>query len=223
MTGKFPEFHCAFFSDGYEESMDNLLKKKPSLVFIDLDNKSRLKNPFCFINELHHYLEELPGFVGLSSSRKLAYDAIKNNFLDFLLKPLSEFEMRKVLMKYQQNSKKKYSEKLCLKSYSDYRFINFEEILYLKADNNTTDFYLTHGRKVSAYKTLKHFHNSLPGGFLRVHHSYIINTNQVIRINYGKSLIALHGQAPEIPFSKSYKLQVDHLKEILVTSLSVVS
>lgn len=223
ITGLFQKFSCVSVSNDFDDSLDYLLRKNPSLVFIDLDREGKLKNPFCFVNELHNYLEELPVFVGMSRSKTLAYEAIKHNFFDLLLTPVSEFEMRKCLMRYQKTFRKNNQERLCLKSYSDYRFIGLDEILYLKADNNTTDFYLTHDRKVSAYKTLKHFEECLPEGFLRVHHSYIINTKQVIRINYGKSLIALHGQSADIPFSKSYRLQVDHLRENLVTSLSVVS
>lgn len=223
ITNLFQDFNCVSISTGFDESLDHLLRKTPSLVFIDLDRKGKMKDPFCFVNVLNHYLEELPIFIGISKSKKLAYEAIKNNFFDLLLAPLSEFEMRKCLMRYEKKFRERNSEKLCLKSYSDYRFINFNEILYVKADNNTTDFYLTEGRKVSAYKTLKHFEKSLPGEFLRIHHSYIINTRQVNRINYGKSVIALHGQAPDIPFSKSYKLQVDDLRENLITSLSIVS
>lgn len=223
LIGAFPDFRCVFATEGYEESLDSLLKKVPSLVFVDLDRKGELKNPFCLVNELHQYLEELPHLVGLSTCKEKAYEAIKSQFFDFLLRPLSEFEMRKCLMKFQKTGKRTNSEKLCLKSYSDYKFITFEEILYLKADNNTTDFYLTQGRKVSAFKTLKHFEDSLPGGFLRVHNSYIINSRQVTRINYGRSLIALQGLSPGVPFSKSYKAQVDNLKENLITSLSIVS
>lgn len=223
IIGFFPGFSCVSISNELDEALDSLLKKTPSLVFIDLSQKGNLKDPFSFVNELHHYLEELPVFIGIAQSKILAYDAIKNNFFDLLLTPLSEFELRKSIMRYQKNHIKKDSERLCLKSYSDYRFIDLDEILYLKADNNTTDFYLTEGRKVSAFKTLKHFEESLPGDFLRVHHSYIINTNQVTRINFGKSVIALQDKVPNIPFSKSYKLQVDNLKKNLVTTLSIVS
>lgn len=219
----FQEFSCVSISDEFDDSLDNLLRKNPSLVFIDLDRKGKIKDPFCFVNELNNYLEELPTFMGISKSKNIAYDALKNNFFDLLLTPLSEFEVRKSLMRYRKRIKEKNSEKLCLKSYSDYRFLDFNDILYLKADNNTTDFFLTGGKKVSAYKTLKHFEESLPVNFLRIHHSYIINTNHINRINYGKSLIALHGQALNIPFSKSYKDQVDHLRENLLTSLSIVS
>ena len=223
ITGLFREFSCVSVSNEFDESLDSLLKKNPSLVFLDLGQKGGLKDPFSFVNELHHYLEELPVFIGIAKSKRLAYDAIKNNFFDLLLTPLSEFEMRKSLMRYQKNLRSKNSERLCLKSYSDYRFIDLDEIQYLKADNNTTDFFLTGDRKVSAYKTLKHFEGSLPCNFLRVHHSYIININHITRINFGKSVIALHDKLPNIPFSKTYKSQVDNLKKTLVTSLSIVS
>lgn len=219
----FPEYSCISVSNGFDESLNGLLKEIPSLVFIDLSQKGELKDPFCFVNELHHYLEELPVFIGIAKSKRLAYDAIKSNFFDLLLAPLSEFELRKCLMRYQKNLRSKNTERICLKSYSDYRFIDLDEIQYLKADNNTTDFFLAGNRKISAYKTLKHFEESLPGNFLRVHHSYIINIHHVTRINFGRSVIALQDKAPNIPFSKTYKSQVDNLKKTLVTSLSIVS
>lgn len=220
---EFPEFRCLSVSSNYDEAMDNILQDFPSLVFIDIDNKSDFGNPFQFVNELHPYLQELPSFVALSSSKKNAYDVIKNNFLDYLLKPLSKIELRKCLMKFKKQQQTEGSDRLCLKSYSDYQFVDLDDILYLKADNNTTDFYLLQDRKISAYKTLKHFENLLPRTFLRVHHSYIINTRQITRINFGKSMIVLKGKSSDIPFSKSYKPQVDHLKESFFSSLSLVS
>jgi DNA-binding LytR/AlgR family response regulator len=203
--------------------MDNILHKFPSLVFIDIDNKNKFGNPFQFVKELYPYLQELPSFVALSSSKKNAYDVIKNDFFDYLLKPLSKMELRKCLLKYKKQKQAERSDRLCLKSYSDYQFVDLDEILYLKADNNTTDFCLFQDRKISAYKTLKHFENILPRNFLRVHHSYIINTHQITRINFGKSTIVLRGKSSNIPFSKSYKPQVDHLKEQFFSSLSLVS
>lgn len=219
----FPGFRCLSVSDDYEEALDNILREFPALVFIDVDKKGKLKNPFQFVNELYPYLHELPSFVAISSSKRSAYNVIKNNFLDYLLKPISKIELRKCLMKFQKQQNFSRSERLCLKSYSDYRFVDLDQILYLKADNNTTDFFLLEDRKISAYKTLKHFERLLPQSFLRVHNSYIINTRQITRINFGKSMIVLRGKSSDIPFSKSYRPQVDHLKERFFSSLSLVS
>ena len=89
-------------------------------------------------------------------------------------------------------------------------------ILYLKSDNNSTDFFMKDGSVVSAFKTLKSFEKQLPGQFIRVHQSYIINSRYVSRINYGKSICSLnYGKVEELPFSKTYKDKVDLLKQTL--------
>lgn len=51
------------------------------------------------------------------------------------------------------------NKKVCFKSYSDYHFLNNDEVNYLKADNNTTDIYLTNGTKLTAFDNLKYFEN----------------------------------------------------------------
>ncbi|MBZ9731167.1 LytTR family DNA-binding domain-containing protein [Salegentibacter sp. JZCK2] len=219
----FPEFHCLFISHKNEEAIDYILQDPPSVVFLDIDNKRGLRNAFELVKELYPYLHELPSFVAISSSKRKAYDVIKNDFIDYLLKPLSLPELRKCLMKFKKQNQTKEPDKLCLKSYSDYQFIEMDEILYLMADNNTTDFFLKQDRKVTAYKTLKHFENLLPKNFLRIHKSYIVNTRQITRINFGKSLIVLRGKSPDIPFSKSFKPQVINLKERFYFSPSFAS
>ena len=50
---------------------------------------------------------------------------------------------------------------------------------------------------------------------MRVHQSYIINVNYVSRINYGKSICALKSTNTQLPFSKSYKENIDDLKKVL--------
>jgi DNA-binding LytR/AlgR family response regulator len=71
------------------------------------------------------------------------------------------------------------------------------------------------GRTISAYKTLKTFEKKLPDNFIRVHQSYILNVNHVSRINYGKSICALKSGKTQLPFSKSYRQNIDGLKKIL--------
>lgn len=193
--------------------MDQILQEPPSIIFLDVDKKGSFGDPFIFVKELHPYLNELPSFIALSSSKRRAYDVIKNSFLDYLLKPISIMDLRKCLMKFKKQTHLLGSERICLKSYSDYQFIDLDDIIYLMADNNTTDFFLLNDRKVSAYKTLKHFGSLLPHNFLRIHKSYIINTQHITRINFGKSWIALRGKSENIPFSRSYKPQIAQLKE----------
>jgi DNA-binding LytR/AlgR family response regulator len=99
---------------------------------------------------------------------------------------------------------------ICVKSYGDYRYLEAKDILYFEADNNSTDIHLNNGEMVTAFKTLKHFENVLPNSdFLRIHNSYIININQVARIHTGNALCYIKESTVKLPFSKSYKENVD--------------
>ena len=99
---------------------------------------------------------------------------------------------------------------ICVKSYGDYRYIESEDILYFEADNNSTDIHLNNGEMITAFKTLKHFETVLPTHqFLRIHNSYIINVNQVSRIHTGNTVCYIKNSTTKLPFSKSYKENVD--------------
>jgi DNA-binding LytR/AlgR family response regulator len=98
---------------------------------------------------------------------------------------------------------------LCIKSYGDYRYIDARDICYFQADNNSTDIHLNNGEMITAFKTLKHFEGILPSPFVRIHNSYIVNRNCISRIHTGNSVCYIKNTTVKIPFSKSYKTNVD--------------
>lgn len=99
---------------------------------------------------------------------------------------------------------------ICVKSYGDYRYIDSRDIIYFEADNNSVDIHLKDGEMVTAFKTLKVFESVLPSTqFLRIHNSYIINVNQVARIHTGNSVCYIKNSTVKLPFSKSYKENVE--------------
>ena len=98
---------------------------------------------------------------------------------------------------------------ICVKSYGDYRFIDAKDICYLQADNNSTDIHLINGEMITAFKTLKHFENVLSSPFVRIHNSYIVNIDYVSRIHTGNSVCYIKNTTTKLPFSKSYKENVD--------------
>ena len=105
---------------------------------------------------------------------------------------------------------KQQSLVICVKSYGDYRYIDSDDVLYFEADNNSTDIHLNNGEMITAFKTLKHFETVLPPmQFLRIHNSYIINVNQVSRIHTGNTVCYIKNSTTKLPFSKSYKENVD--------------
>ncbi|MEH6679977.1 MAG: LytTR family DNA-binding domain-containing protein [Sediminicola sp.] len=212
---EYGEFNCSALAKNSSEGLNHILKFNPDIVFVNLNDVA--SEYFQMVMELHQYIKQLPLIIGISKGKQYAYDAIKNNFFDYWLLPYNEFDIRKSLLKLKKVMPKEEStsQTLCLKSYKDFRYVDTDEILYLKADNNATDFILMDGTTISAFKTLKTFEESLPKNFVRIHQSYILNTKYVSRINYGKSLCSLKHDNHHLPFSKSYKENIDSLKKLL--------
>ena len=135
--------------------------------------------------------------------------------MDILINPLAELEIRKTVLKLQNNFPIQSRKNICLKSYKDYNYLNIENILYLKADNNTTDFYMDGGEIVGAYKTLKVFEELLPDSFYRIHKSYIINIKCVSRIHFGKSMCIISNRH-KIPFTKTFIENINTINKVLL-------
>jgi DNA-binding LytR/AlgR family response regulator len=182
------------------------------------------------------YLKELPKIVITTKNKDFAFDSIKYEITDYLLKPLLVIDFVKLIHKLnksntedgivlvqnpnaieKQNLKKaelKNTRKsfiLCVKSYGDHRYIDSNEICYFRADNNSTDIHLENGEMITAFKTLKHFETVLSNPFIRIHNSYIVNRNYISRIHTGNSLCYIKKTTIKLPFSKSYKTNIDFI------------
>tara|TARA_R110001583_G_C5608433_1_gene405110 strand:- start:190 stop:1011 length:822 start_codon:yes stop_codon:yes gene_type:complete len=207
------DFNCIGVSDNYNNAMNIILKEAPDLVFFNIDNV--FEKTFEFVQELLLFNNDFPAIIAISTSKEMAYEVIKNDFFDFLLKPLSELEIRKSILKVLKRTPTQSRKSICLKSYKDYQYLKTDEILYLKADNNATDFFMNDGNVISAYKTLKTFENILPNNFHRIHKSYIINKNFVSRIQFGKFTCTIKRNKLEIPFTKTYIENIKIMKKTL--------
>lgn len=216
----FPEYFCVGVVISSDDAINKILDLQPNIVILEPDSKkSKSDLSLSIITALYQYIDVLPHIIVLTATQKFAYDALKAGVNDYLLKPLNIYELKKSLLRFKKSSQvvKKFeitdtgdnNDTICIKSYSDYQFISLNDIMYLKADNNTTDFYLSSGRKLTAYKTLKHYELSLPLYFSRIHNSYIVNINYITRIHMGKSLCYLNNNDISISFSKTFKDNID--------------
>lgn len=216
----FSEFNCIGTSSNTVNAMNVILKQSPDVVFLNID--AEIEKPFEFVQELKTIKNNVPLFIAISSLKENAYAAIKTGFIDILINPLAELEIRKTVLKLQNNFSIQFRKNICLKSYKDYQYLKTDEILFLKADNNTTDFYMSDGTVVNAYKTLKTFEDILPINFYRIHKSYIINKNFISRIQYGKSICSIKKSVQEVPFTKTYIAAIESINTSLL-SYSYVS
>lgn len=220
----------------YKEGLHLVLEHRPSIVFLEIDPKDPSGNlSLAFISELYRFLSSIPKIVITTAKKEWAFEAIQYGVFDYILKPVVSVELLKTVLKL-----KKVQEAInvievketinpsvlpfiqtpaivenplviCIKSYGDYRYINAADISYFQADNNSTDIYLSSGEMITAFKTLKHFESILSYPFTRIHNSYIINRNYISRIHNGNSVCYIKNSSKKIPFSKTYKSNVDRI------------
>lgn len=212
---EFQEFVHKGTASNAAEGLNFVLKHMPDVLFVNLTEEGM--DYFQMVSELNQYIQNLPVIIGYADTKEYAYNAIKSGFFDYWILPHNEFDIRKTIMRLcKYHSKDQRPVTICLKTYNDYRYLDTDDILYLKSDNNVTDFFMQNGKVITAFKTLKFFEGILPEGFIRVHQSYILNSRYVSRINYGKALCTIyHNQEEELPFSRTYKTKIDALKETL--------
>ena len=278
LADRFPALRFCGFATNYDDGLNMILEFRPAVVFLEIDPidpESGLS--LSLINELYRYLKAVPKIIVTTQDRSLAFEALKHEVADYLVKPLEINEFRKSVLRLeradvgsdlkeidvpvkidapevlngssqapvaaaevatpvmvdevavapsedQQEAPQEipeasvatapiaHSEKpltICVKSYGDYRFIAADDICYLQADNNSTDIHLSNGEMVTAFKTLKHFETVLPSPFVRIHNSYIVNIDYVSRIHTGNAVCYIKNTTTKLPFSKSYKENVD--------------
>jgi two-component system LytT family response regulator len=83
--------------------------------------------------------------------------------------------------------------------------INPEEILFCKSSDGYTTIYVISGKKHLLSKSLTKFSEELKSPFfLRVHQSYLINTNYLVQINKKEKIVMLMNDF-KVPFTISVK------------------
>lgn len=170
---------------------------KPDIIFMDIE----LSDGRSF--EIFKKVKVVSPVIFTTAYDKFALDAIKNNALDYLLKPIDKDELRHALTKYKEkkmmDSVPDFStlfekpKKLAINLASDTRFIDIDDIEYLKADSNYTHIFTVKGEKITTSHTLGDYENMLaPYRFLRVHNAYIINPAYVLSFNKTGGYLIMH-------------------------------
>ena len=199
------DYLCLGVYATYESALNGILEHKPQRLFFHFNEVIGIQ----LLLELHQYLNVLPYVIGINENKTEAYTALKLGVSDYLLFPIISTELHKSFLKFSKLNSRYSETKICIKSSGDHHFISIDDIVYLKADNNTTDFYLKNGKQISGFKTMKFFESQLPFYFFRIHNSYIVNIHFVSRINLGKNDCYLLDNQYKIPFSRGYKENID--------------
>ena len=176
-----------------EEGIRMLQQLTPDILFLDVEMPRM--NGFTMLQQLSDRNFEV---IFITAYDHYAITAIKFSALDYLVKPVEIEELKTAVQKAAQKRKmpkanermemllhnllqeKRELQRIAIPSMDGLIFVETGNIIYLEAHSNYTFFYLAGNRKLTVSKTLKDFEELLPPTiFVRIHHSYIINKNQV--------------------------------------------
>jgi two-component system LytT family response regulator len=173
------------------EGLKVLRELRPDVVFLDIQLGDG--DGFSLLEQLGETSSRVIFTTGLDN---FGIRAIKFSALDYLLKPVDPDELVTAVAKLsQEQQKQSISEnlkllaehlrpaapastlkRLALNSSDRVQVVNIADIVRCESERNYTTFFLRDKKQIVVTKTLKEYEELLePNGFVRVHHSHLIN------------------------------------------------
>ncbi|MBD0833030.1 LytR/AlgR family response regulator transcription factor [Aestuariibaculum sediminum] len=202
-------------AENVEEALVLIRNNDLDLVFLDVEMP--YGNAFDLLDKVGDIDFET---IFVTAYNHYAIEALNAHASYYLMKPISIDELIKAVDYVTQIKQKEQalheqvllpkvnnvSGKITIPQFNGFEVLEINEILYCKADDNYTEIYLSDNKKKVVSKTLKYFEDALlHTGFARVHKSYLVNVNQVIKYVKGKGGSVVLSNGKEIMVSASKK------------------
>jgi two-component system LytT family response regulator len=205
-----------------KKALESIEKLKPELVFLDIEMP--VMNGF----ELLEHFKQIPFSVIFTTGYdQYAIKAIRFSALDYLLKPIDPKELVAAVHKVQVQKNPPFAEqfrilmdqiqhkdtgftKIAVPTSEGFELIPADQIIRCEADSNYTHLFLKNRTRIIACRTLKEMEEQLHdfNSFLRVHHSYIVNLNEVTKYIRGEGgyLVMADGSTVNVSHSRKEAL-----------------
>lgn len=203
-------------NDGFD-GVKNIAKHKPDLIFLDIQMPKI--NGF----EMLELVENPPAVIFTTAFDEYALKAFEAHAVDYLLKPFSKERFDKAMHKWLgsrtqadtkinqqallENEVRQPEERtrVVVKEGGNIRIIPIHEIQYIEAYDDYVKIF-TQKEMFLKKKTMSFYEQMLdPAQFIRVHRSYILQLNQLTRIEplEKDTHVALLKNGNRIPLSKT--------------------
>lgn len=174
------------------EALAYLESNTPDCLFLDIEMPTM--DGFQFIQKLNN--KNFPVII-TTAYNQYALQALKNEAIDYLLKPIDTDDLHDTIKKIKKFNHKNFTaerlerilinfnltsinKKITFNTDGKLLFLGRDEILYAESDGNYTTIFLTDGQKIVLTKKLKEVNALLPGdSFFRIHNSYIVNIGKI--------------------------------------------
>ena len=199
------------------EGVKAINQYQPDLIFLDVQMPKI--NGF----EMLELIDEPPAVIFTTAFDEFELKAFDTHAVDYLLKPFSKERFDKAIARFldQAHLKKQQqqtnnllqstvelpgqAERIVIKTAGKIKIIPVHTIHYLEASDDYVKIYTAEGSFLKN-KTMAYFERSLPPDrFVRTHRSYIINVNEITRIEpYEKeNHLALLRSGAKVPVSQN--------------------
>ena len=184
----FPDLELVPVANNLSLAKEHITTHSPDLVISDIN----LQDEVVFT--LFQQYDSIPfKIIFITSHSKYAVQAFKFSALDFLEKPFEDEALVQAVQKaiehinmdqYNQQLKTFFhnfnpgekKKKLVLKTLESIHIVEISDILFVKSDNNYSEFHIADSRKILVSKSLKVYDDHLQGfSFFRSHQSYLVN------------------------------------------------
>lgn len=202
-------------SDGFE-GLKAIMQNQPDLIFLDIQMPKI--NGF----EMLELIDQPPSVIFSTAYDEYALRAFEEHAVDYLLKPFSKQRFDKAIQKWldkQQVQEVKLNtqkllenlpanaknERVVVKMGNKIKIIPVNDIWFLEADDDYVKIHTAEGSYLKS-KTMGYFELILKANqFVRVHRSYILNIQEITRIDLFEkdTHIALLKSGVKIPISKT--------------------
>ncbi|NKI31020.1 LytR/AlgR family response regulator transcription factor [Croceivirga thetidis] len=181
----------ASFTDA-NKALDYLNINTPDCLFLDIEMP--IMDGFQFIRSLKN--KNFPVVI-TTAYNQYALKALKNEAVDYLLKPIDTDDLHDTIAKIKKfNSKnltaerlesillnfnaRSINKKITINTDGKLLFLESDEILYAESDGNYSTIYLEDGQKLVLTKKLKEVNVMLPSdNFFRIHNSFVVNLGKI--------------------------------------------
>lgn len=196
------------------KAFDFIKENRVDLLFLDIEM------PLLTGIDLIQSIEHPPKVIFITAYRNYAVTSYELDVVDYLLKPISFKRLFKAINKYKSltntalkevpvEEEKVENDHIYVNSNKKFIKIPFDDIHYVESIKDYVRIHLE-GRNVITKDSIGNFINKLPGQFLRVHRSFIVNTTKVTAF----TAMDVEINEKEIPIGASYKSDViSFLKE----------
>lgn len=213
-----PGIHVITICHSGTEALKEIQAHKPELVFLDIEMPHM--NGFELLEKLNEKNFEL---IFTTSYDQYAIKAIRFSALDYLLKPIDREELVRAVEKAIQKQQRPFQQqleillqklhqpaapilKIALPTMDGLQMIPVQNIISCESDSNYTIILQKNKLKTIASRTMKEVEEMLEDhAFLRVHHSYIVNLNEVEKYMKGEGGYLTMSDGSKIDVSRSRK------------------